>query len=151
MSFADNQTQELWRNFMQKRKLIGQVVGPELYSVEVFNNPRFFQDFNPRQTFEKWAAVRVSDLDAVPESMEALIIPPGRYAVFQYRGKGSEAAPTYQYIFGSWLPNSGFVLDDRPHFALMGEQYKNEDPDSEEELWIPVKEGSLPEEKVLHQ
>jgi hypothetical protein len=30
-------------------------------------------------------------------------------------------------------------LNKRPHFAKMGEKYKNEDPDSEEELWIPIK------------
>ena len=36
-------------------------------------------------------------------------------------------------------PKSKYELDKRPHFALMGEEYKNEDPDSEEELWFPIK------------
>jgi AraC family transcriptional regulator len=31
------------------------------------------------------------------------------------------------------------LLDNKPHFEIMGDQYKNEDPDSEEELWIPIK------------
>jgi len=31
-------------------------------------------------------------------------------------------------------------LDNRPHFEVLGEKYKNGDPESEEEIWIPVKE-----------
>ena len=71
--------------------------------------------------------------------MVTIKIPEGLYAVFLYKGKASEAPKTYQYIFGNWIPNSDHTLDDRPHFALMGKKYKNEDPNSEEELWIPIK------------
>ena len=46
---------------------------------------------------------------------------------------------TYGFIFNDWLPSSKYVLDTRPHFAVMGSKYRNNDPDSEEELWIPVK------------
>jgi len=71
--------------------------------------------------------------------METITVPDGLYAVFLYKGPASAASNIYQYIFGTWLPNADFLLDDRPHFALMGEKYKNEDPSSEEELWIPIK------------
>jgi AraC family transcriptional regulator len=37
------------------------------------------------------------------------------------------------------LPNSNYHLDDRPHFEILGEKYKNADPGSEEEIWIPIK------------
>jgi AraC family transcriptional regulator len=30
-------------------------------------------------------------------------------------------------------------MDDRPYFALMGDKYKGEVLDSEEEFWIPIK------------
>ena len=36
-------------------------------------------------------------------------------------------------------PNSDYKPDDRPHFELLGAKYKNDDPDSEEEIWIPIK------------
>jgi AraC family transcriptional regulator len=29
-------------------------------------------------------------------------------------------------------------LDDRPHFEVLGEKYKNNDPTSEKEIWIPI-------------
>jgi AraC family transcriptional regulator len=40
---------------------------------------------------------------------------------------------------GTWLPGSDFVLDTRPHFEVLGDQYKNNDTTSEEEIWIPIK------------
>lgn len=139
MSFARNKTQELWQSFMPRRREITHSIGAELYSVEVYDDAAFFRSFNPAAEFEKWAAVQVSDFNTVPDGMNTLIIPGGQYAVFRYKGKPSEAQATYQYIYGSWIPNSEYDLDDRPHFALMGEKYKGEDAESEEELWIPLK------------
>ena len=139
MSFAANTTKELWQGFMPKVKEVKSKVGPELYSVEIYKDPYFFRDFDPNKAFEKWAAVKVADFESVPPEMESFIIPSGIYAVFLYKGKASEAPKAYQYIFGTWIPNADFSLDDRPHFAVMGERYKNEDPDSEEEIWIPIK------------
>ncbi len=38
-----------------------------------------------------------------------------------------------------WLPNSGYKIDDRPHFQVMGKKYKNGSPDSEEDFYIGLK------------
>jgi AraC family transcriptional regulator len=75
----------------------------------------------------------------MPADMELLLAQSCLYAVFVHHGPASEAQKTYQYIFGTWLPGSEYLLDDKAHFAIMGEKYKHEDPDSEEEIWIPVK------------
>jgi len=75
----------------------------------------------------------------VPVGLESFVSYPGLYAVFLHHGPASEVSKTYQYIFGTWLPQSDYLIDDRPHFAIMGEKYKSDSPDSEEELWIPVK------------
>ena len=138
MSFSNNKTGELWRSFMPKRREIGNTIGTELYSIEVYGN-HFFSNFNLETEFEKWAAVEVTDFETVPEEMETITLPCGLYAVFLHKGAASEGPETYQYIFETWLPESDFILDDRPHFAVMGEKYKNEDPDSEEEIWIPIR------------
>jgi AraC family transcriptional regulator len=45
----------------------------------------------------------------------------------------------FTYIFTRWLPASGYQLDNRPHFEILGDKYKNNDPESEEEIWIPVR------------
>ena len=82
---------------------------------------------------------RSRDFEQVPEGMETFILKGGLYAVFLYHGAASAAEGTFRDILGIWLPGSAYCLDDRPHFEILGEKYKNESPDSEEELWIPIK------------
>ena len=138
MSFADNKTANLWSTFMPGRKEIQNNIGPDLYSIQVYA-PLFFDKFDPNAGFEKWATVEVTDFDKVPNEMETFVLPGGLYAVFLYHGSSGEAAGVFQYIFGTWLPQSGYALDNRPHFEILGEKYKNADPNSEEEIWIPIK------------
>jgi AraC family transcriptional regulator len=138
MSFSKNRTFELWRSFMPRRREIANNLSSDLYSVEVYE-PSFFENINPEKEFDKWAAIEVMDFNIVPDEMETLILPDGLYGVFLYKGPASAGSKLYRYIFETWLPNSDFFLDNRPHFALMGEKYKNEDPNSEEEIWIPIK------------
>jgi AraC family transcriptional regulator len=138
MSLSENKTAELWRSFMPRIKKITNNVGIELYSVEVYGS-RFFEQFDPNIEFEKWAAVEVTDFSMIPNEMAEIILPGGLYAIFLYKGPASGAFKMYEYIFGTWLPVSDFLVDDRPHFAVMGDKYKNEDPGSEEELCIPIK------------
>ncbi|MES2278747.1 MAG: GyrI-like domain-containing protein [Bacteroidota bacterium] len=137
MSFAQNKTFELWRSFMPRHGEIQNTIGTEFYSIEIYP-VGFYNDFNPNQEFEKWAAVEVSDAEIVPPEMETLISPEGLYAVFLHKGPAIDGPATYQYIFQQWLPASAFQLDKRPHFAIMGKKYKPDDPASEEEIWIPV-------------
>lgn len=136
-SLAADGTRALWRAFMPRRRELLDVVGDELYSVEVFPGG-YFEAFDPGAELEKWAAVEVSDGQAVPDGMASLTLPSGLYAVFLHRGPAAEGTATYRYIHETWLPASGRVLADRPHFAVMDERYRGEDPDSEEEIWIPV-------------
>jgi AraC family transcriptional regulator len=138
MSFANHNPYQLWSSFMPGRKAIQNNIGLELYSVEVYP-PLFFENYNPDNEFEKWAAVEVKDFNIVPDGMETLIFPAGMYAVFIHKGSSAEAATTYNCIFQTWLPASDYLLDNRPHFAVMGEKYKRDDADSEEEIWIPVR------------
>ena len=141
MSFLNNMIKELWQGFMPKRKTISSVIGTELYSAEVYPHG-FFENYDPKNEFEKWAAVEVSGNSITPEGLEPLLLPKGLYAVFLHKGNASTAPKTYQYIFTQWLPSSGFKLDNRPHFAVMLEKYKQDDINSEEEIWIPVMRGA---------
>lgn len=138
MSLADNRTTELWRSFMPRRKEIENAVGTDLFSLQVYSD-YYFRDFDPSTEFVKWAAVEVKDFEKIPDGMESLVLPGGLYAVFLHRGAASAGPKTFEYIFGTWLPNSEYALDNRPHFEILGEKYKNDDPSSEEEIWIPIK------------
>lgn len=138
MSFANNMTGELWRDFMSRRMEIKNNLTNEFISMQVYQTTHF-TDFKPTDEFQKWATVEVSDFDNVPADMETFTLTSGLYAVFNYKGS-SNSNSIFQYIFGTWFPNSNYVLDNRPHFEILGEKYKNNNPNSEEEIWIPIKE-----------
>lgn len=139
MSFVRDRTRELWESFAPKLKTLPQKSNGLLYSVQIYPDPTFFNNFQPTREFEKWAAVELIEPKGVPAELDILTLPAGLYAVFHYIGKPSEAQATFQHIFGEWLPHSSYELDHRPHFALMGDKYKGEEPDSEEDSWIPIK------------
>ena len=137
MSFANYKVEELWKNFIPRRKEINLALNDDLISMTIYGNDHFL-NFKPTNLFDKWACKEVSAIDSLPPGMETYILPSGLYAVFQYKGLHNDPA-VYQYIFGKWLPGSVYSLDDRPHFEILGSKYKNNSPDSEEEIWIPVK------------
>lgn len=136
ISLANNKTGELWKSFIPVKKEIQNNIGSELYSVNLYDHS-YFSDFNPNSVFEKWATVEVTNFGNVPPGMETLVLQGGLYAVFFYKGRNNDDT-IFRYIFAIWLPASGYVLDNRPHFEILGNKYKNGDPDSEEEIWIPV-------------
>ena len=137
MSLAANKTGELWRSFVPRRSEITNNLTRNLISMQIYG-PAHFAEFKPTNEFEKWATVEVTDFEKVPSEMETFILPAGLYAVFDYTGSSNDPS-IFQYIFGVWLPGSAYDLDDRPHFEILGEKYKNDDPTSEEEIWIPIK------------
>jgi AraC family transcriptional regulator len=136
MSLANNKTGELWKSFMPRRREITNNLTNDLISMQVYK-PTHFVDFKPTNEFEKWAVVEVTDFESVPNDMETFTLTGGLYAVFNYKGSSTDSS-IFQYIFNTWLPNSDYLLDDRPHFEILGEKYKNADPNSEEEIWIPI-------------
>lgn len=137
MSLSNFKVAELWKTFMPKRKEIINNINNDLISMVVYPTNHFL-DFKTTNEFERWATVEVANFDLIPPDMEKFVLPGGLYAVFDYKGS-SDASYIYQYIYGIWIPNSEYVLDARPHFEVLGEKYKNNDPTSEEEIWIPVK------------
>ena len=138
MSLSVNRTRELWQNFLQLRGEIKNQVGTDLYSIQLYDD-LYFKTFSPHTTFDKLAAVEVKDFSHVPAGMVQFTLPSGLYAVFLHKGAASTGPATFNYIFSTWLPNSEYHLDNRPHFEVLGEKYKNDDPNSEEEIWIPLK------------
>ena len=141
MSLANNKTIELWHSFLKDRREISNNVTNVLISMQVYKQTHF-ADFKPTNEFEKWATVEVSDFEIVPADMETFTLKGGLYAVFDYKGSSSDSS-VFQYIFGTWLPISDYDLDDSPHFEVVGDKYKNNDPDSEEEIWIPIRQKSI--------
>lgn len=137
MSLSENKTKRLWKNFTPKINLIQNRIDSDLISMATYPSS-YFQNFTPSRHFTKWAGVEVVGRTTLPDGLEEMEIPAGLYGCFLYKGLPSAAGPFYQSIFQDWLPKSGYQLDSRPHFEVMGEKYKNDDPNSEELVYIPM-------------
>lgn len=138
MSIESNRTPELWQSFMKERSTLPGIVGSDLYSVQRYDSS-YFENFHPQFMFEKWAACEVQNQADIPAPFSTLTIHEGLYAVFHYKGLPGTAANFFRSIFTIWLPRSDFHLDHRPHFEILGEKFDRLSPDSEEEVWIPVR------------
>ncbi|MDW7733029.1 MAG: GyrI-like domain-containing protein [Methanolobus sp.] len=138
MSLAQNTAVELWRRFMPKRTEIRNRADSMYISMNVF--PEGQKGLLSTKTFfEKWAAVEVTSYDMLPEGMETYTLQGGKYAVFIHKGPASAFPKTMQHIFVNWLPDSEYELDNREHFEILSEDYNPNDPEAEEEVWVPVK------------
>jgi AraC family transcriptional regulator len=80
----------------------------------------------------------VSTIEQIPIEMVSHTIKGGHYVTFTQMGSGVSLSDNFKDIYENWLPTSGYTVDDRTHFQVMGEKYKRNDPLSEEEVWIPI-------------
>ena len=139
MSLVENRTRELWQSFMPQLGQVPNRMSAELYAVDIYPDLAYFRAFDPNRRFIKWAAVPVQSWEDMPGKFDKLVLPEGLYAVFRYRGTPADVAPFYRRILEEWLISSTYQLDNRPHLAVMGAAYKGNHPESEEDLWIPVR------------
>ena len=133
-SFKEDTTSMLWQSFMPFLNQIQHKTNKDLYSLQIFPDD-FFLSFNPTTTYAKWALVEVDNYDILPENMKPFLLAGGLYAVFNHKGMDTSI---FQYIYSTWVPGSIYKLDDRPHFEVLGNKYKQGSPPSEEEIWIPI-------------
>jgi AraC family transcriptional regulator len=138
MSLADNKTPELWQQFMPRRAEVKNRASSEYISMQVYSRHEE-ELFSPSVLFEKWALVEVVKHEDIPDGMEPYFLDGGKYAVFIHNGPASAAPETMRYIFGQWLPDSEYELDNREHFEILPEGYSPVDPNAREEVWIPLK------------
>lgn len=84
------------------------------------------------------AAMEVSSLGEPPEGMVSLEVPAATYARFTHRGPAQTIDHTVNYIYATWLQQSGFRHSYGPDLEIYGEQYHPTSPDSVMGYAIPV-------------
>ncbi|WP_064094091.1 GyrI-like domain-containing protein [Rossellomorea aquimaris] len=139
MSLEMDTTRELWRGFMPHRTSIPYSLDEKLYNVKVFESGFDPTLYSTSTIFRKWAAVEVESFDNGMEEMQQLTMSGGLYAMFLHHGPASRFNETLGYIYESWLPTSGYGLDEREHFERFTEEYNPTDLEAVEEVWIPIK------------
>jgi AraC family transcriptional regulator len=141
MSMAEDATSRIWRALMSRRHEIANRVDDRRVSVCVYLEPDLTPDkmFRPTTELDKWAAVEVTEAGVVPEGMETHVLQGGLYAVFAHRGGPRRFPEVLRYFYGTWLPGSGYRLDDREHYEVLPAGWTPTDPDAEEEVFVPVR------------
>ena len=137
MSLVNDATGELFRTFMPRKKEILNLKNSNVLDLRIYDDS-YFKEFSPTTEFVKYVLVECNQLTEIPNGMEVYDFKGGEYAVFLYKGLAADKR-IYEYIFREWLPNSKYTLDNRPHFEVLGPKTKLNDPDSEEEIWLPIK------------
>jgi AraC family transcriptional regulator len=98
----------------------------------------------PGRGFDYLCALEVESIpDAPPAGMEAITLAPCRYAVFTHvirdPNLGKDLPRSFDYIFGTWLPDSGYRLADAPDFEYYDQsRFDAAALSGEIDLYIPV-------------
>lgn len=89
--------------------------------------------------FSYIAGVEVNKTDQIPEGMVAKHVPTTQYAVFSHKGSPKNLDKTYEYILGTWLPNSGYQPVMSPDLEVYDHRFNPKSEDSEMFIYIPIK------------
>ncbi|MCE5313941.1 MAG: GyrI-like domain-containing protein [Armatimonadota bacterium] len=89
--------------------------------------------------FSYMACVEVSDTDETPAGMVAKTIPAAKYAVFTHSGSLDKLKDTYNYIYQTWLKDSGCELSGSFCFELYDDRFNPAGDNSELDVYLPIK------------
>ncbi|MBK7959777.1 MAG: AraC family transcriptional regulator [Bdellovibrionales bacterium] len=97
-----------------------------------------WKDNQIQEHFNYYAGVEVEKGSVPPQGMELIFIPAQKYAVFTHRGGLKNLSLTNQYIWGTWMPQSGYELAPASDLEIYPAAFEPDNNESEMELWIPL-------------
>ena len=89
-------------------------------------------------SFTYFAGYEVTDIGTVPGGMVVHVAPASKYAKFSHFGPLENLTQTYSYIYGGWLPQSGYKEGTGNELELYNELFNPEGDDSEMFIFIPI-------------
>lgn len=135
--------EELWPEFMRRFDEIPNKQGSEGTRFKTYGICReVLENGLLQDTFKYYAAVEVSAETPAPHGMELIYIPPQRYAVFTHSSGLANLGKTTQYIWGTWLPKSGYKLAPASDLEVYSADFNPDDPHATLEIWIPLETAS---------
>lgn len=139
MSIGKNVTYELFHAFMPRRNEVENRSDKKIIDLRVYAR-EYFISFNPTNTFIKWACVRVSQANNLPDKMDYYFLHGGLYARFTAPDHPTNPSEVFGFIFNDWLPKSRYQLDHRPHFDILNERERNDQSPGTQLIHIPIVE-----------
>lgn len=135
--FGNNQNQEISKLWGAANQHLNKVknVSPEWGAIGLCTT---VQDAPPGE-FEYVAGLVVSKVEDLPEGFVVREVPTYKYAVFTHVGALTTLKDTYEYIYQTWLPQSGYQLAGNIDFEYYNEDFKDFAPDSRFYIYVPIK------------
>ena len=88
---------------------------PETKSIIIYHdNPQITEESKLRVS----VCITVPPATVVDGEIGKLTIPSGKYALARFALLPPEYEEAWNWVYGTWLPNSGYACDDRPCFEM---------------------------------
>lgn len=88
--------------------------------------------------FRYFAAVEVEPKTVPPKGLELIQLKKQNYAIFEHRGGLKGLQLTNQYIWGTWLTQSGYELAPASDLEIYPGEFRPDRTDVPIEIWLPL-------------
>ena len=141
--FGNNQDEiiDMWRKLEQKQMVIKNFIDPTEQFGLIYYDDNFFQsgEFSYMAAFLLKESSAI-DIESIPIDFSIRVLPACEYAVFSHHGPAAQIPVSYEYIYGSWIPDSGKSPVAPYDFEFYNAKYNTGDPSHLElKIYIPVK------------
>ena len=142
-SLANSRIPNLRKEFFNRKEEILSDSHPEIVIGVSKKAPDFnSSDFHENTTYVYAIGKKVNECINIPEGMELITIPRSTYAIFQHKGTFHKFGLSYVYIYGSWLPRSGYKVSNVPDLEWYDDRFLGPyNDDSEIDIYISLEEA----------
>jgi AraC family transcriptional regulator len=89
-------------------------------------------------------SLKLFSKEKIPTEFLSLHIPAGLYAQFEVTAPPTAAKEVFEFIYGEWLPTSGYQLAHRHQLEVIPHDYMQHGDRAQETIWIPIAPISNP-------
>lgn len=133
--------QMLWPSFVKRIDEIHGIRGRSGDNLKTYGVcQEIWENGQIQDKFKYYAAVEVEPETVPPNGLELIHLKKQKYAIFEHRGGLQALQLTNQYIWGTWLPQSGYELAPASDLEVYPEDFRPEGTDTPIELWVPLQE-----------
>lgn len=94
---------------------------------------------NNKEIFTYYACMEVGGVEKIPKGMFYEIVPASKYAVFKQESNIQNIQHIFAYIYGKWLPKTGYVPSSDLEITISQIEYYINSQPIDVDIYIPIK------------